>query len=64
MEILLEKSNRIKGRLDGSYILKELDKYGDDVLKQLFKPNELNNLRDVLRSLSVAQKKICGRGCA
>ena len=26
------ESNRIKGRLDGSYILKELDKYGDDVL--------------------------------
>ena len=56
------ESNRIKGRLDGSYILKELDKYGDDVLKQLFKPNELNNLRDVLRSLSVAQKKSVGEG--
>ena len=56
------ESNRIKGRLDGSYILKELDKYGDDVLKQLFKPNELNNLRDVLRSLSVAQRRSVGEG--
>ena len=56
------ESNRLKGGLDGTYILKELDKYGDDVLSQLFKPNELNNLRDVLRSLSVAQKKSVGEG--
>ena len=54
------ESNRIKGKLDGSYILKELDKYGDEVLLQLFSKNELNNLRGVLRSLSVAQRKTVG----
>ena len=54
------ESNRIKGKLDGSYILKELDKYGDEVLLQLFKKDELKNLRDVLRSLSVAQRKTVG----
>ena len=54
------ESNRIKGRLDGGYILKELDKYGDDVLLQLFSKSELNNLRNVLKSLSVAQKKTVG----
>ena len=56
------ESNRIKGKLDGAYILKELDKYGDDVLLKLFSKKELTNLRDVLKSLSIAQKKSVGEG--
>ena len=35
------ESNRIKGKLDGAYILKELDKYGDDVLLKLFNKKQL-----------------------
>lgn len=54
------ESNRIKGKLDGAYILKELDKYGDDVLLKLFNKKQLTNLRDVLKTLSVTQQKTVG----
>ena len=59
---IVGESNRIKGKLDGAYVLKELDKYGDEVLLQLFKPNELRNFKSVLKSLSIAQKKSVGEG--
>jgi hypothetical protein len=59
---IVGESNRIKRKLDGEYVLKELDKYGDEVLLQLFKPNELRNFKNLLKSLSVAQKKSVGEG--
>lgn len=58
------KSESIKNykTLNGKYLLKNLNKYGDSVLKELFEPKELNQVRGLLEALEVAQKKTVGEG--
>lgn len=56
------KSESIKkfDTLNGDYLLKNLNKYGDSVLNELFTPKELANVRGLLRALKVSQKKTVG----
>ena len=58
------KSESIKryDTLKGDYLLKNLNKYGDSVLNELFTPAELANVRGLLKSLKVAQQKTVGEG--
>ena len=58
------KSESIKryDTLKGDYLLKNLNKYGDSVLNELFTPVELANVRGLLKSLKVAQQKTVGEG--
>lgn len=58
------KSESIKryDTLKGDYLLKNLNKYGDSVLNELFTPTELANVRGLLKSLKVAQQKTVGEG--
>ena len=58
------KSESIKryDTLRGDYLLKNLNKYGDSVLNELFTPTELANVRGLLKSLKVAQQKTVGEG--
>ena len=58
------KSESIKryDTLKGDYLLKNLNKYGDSGLNELFTPTELANVRGLLKSLKVAQQKTVGEG--
>ena len=56
------ESNRIKRKIDAGYILKEFNKYGDDVLLEIFSKQELKNARGLLEALEIAQKKSVGEG--
>ena len=58
------KSESIKryDTLKGDYLLKNLNKYGDSVLNELFTPAELSNVRGLLKALKVAQQKTTGEG--
>ena len=58
------KSESIKryDTLKGDYLLKNLNKYGDSVLNELFTPTELASVRGLLKSLKVAQQKTVGEG--
>lgn len=58
------KSESIKryDTLRGDYLLKNLNKYGDSVLNELFTPTELSNVRGLLKALKVAQQKTVGEG--
>jgi len=58
------KSESIKryDTLRGDYLLKNLNKYGDSVLNELFTPAELSNVRGLLKALKVAQQKTVGEG--
>jgi len=58
------KSESIKryDTLRGDYLLKNLNKYGDSVLNELFTPTELASVRGLLKSLKVAQQKTVGEG--
>ena len=58
------KSESIKryDTLKGDYLLKNLNKYGDSVLNELFTPAELSNVRGLLKALKVAQQKTVGEG--
>ena len=58
------KSESIKryDTLKGDYLLKNLNKYGDSVLNELFTPAELTNVRGLLSALKVAQQKTVGEG--
>ena len=53
-----------KGAIDANYILKEFQKYGDEVLidSGLFSRAEVRRFEDLLRSLRVAQKGSVGEG--
>ena len=59
---IVGESLRLKDKIDANYILKEFNKFGDETLTQIFKRNELNNMRGLLESLKVAQKKSVGEG--
>ena len=59
---IVGESNRLKDKIDANYILKEFNKYGDETLLQIFSKNELNNMRGLLESLKIAQKKSVGEG--
>ena len=59
---IVGESKRLKDKIDANYILKEFNKYGDETLLQIFSKNELNNMRGLLESLKVAQKKSVGEG--
>ena len=58
------KSESIKryDTLRGDYLLKNLNKYGDSVLNELFTPTELASVRGLLKALKVAQQKTVGEG--
>lgn len=58
------KSESIKNfeTLNGKYLLKNLNKYGDSVLNELFTPGELSQVRGLLKALKVAQQKTVGEG--
>ena len=58
------KSESIKryDTLNGDFLLKNLNKYGDSVLNELFTPAELSNVRGLLKALKVAQQKTTGEG--
>jgi len=58
------KSESIKryDTLKGDYLLKNLNKYGDSVLKELFSSSELTQVRGLLKALKVAQQKTAGEG--
>jgi len=57
---IVGQSRLLKKGIDANYITKEFEKYGDDVLKQIFSPGELKTARSLLESLEVAQKKTVG----
>ena len=58
-------SVRLKnGKVDANYILKEFQKYGDEVLVEsgLFAAREVRQLENLLTALKAAQKKSVGEG--
>ena len=59
---IVGQSRILKKGIDANYITKEFEKYGDDVLKQIFSPGELKTARSLLESLAVAQTKKVGEG--
>ena len=61
-DIVSESKRLKKGKIDADYITKEFEKYGDDVLKQMFEPGELKTARGLLEALEVAQAKSAGEG--
>ena len=58
------KSQSVKryDTLKGDFLLKNLNKYGDSVLNELFTPAELVQVRGLLKALKVAQQKTTGEG--
>ena len=62
---IVGESVRLKrGKVDANYILKEFQKFGDDVLVKsgLFSPREVRQFENLLDALSIAQKKSVGEG--
>ena len=59
---LQSESIKRYNNLNGDFLLKNLNKYGDSVLSKVFKPNELKQVRSLLESLKVAQQKTVGEG--
>ena len=57
---IIGNSNRLKKKIDADYILKEFNKFGDEVLLEVFTKQELKNMRGLLDALSVAQRKTVG----
>jgi hypothetical protein len=58
------KSESIKrfNKLNGDYMLRNLNKYGDSVLNKVFSPQGLKEVRSLFKALEVAQKKTVGEG--
>ena len=56
------KSQSIKQykNLNGEYMLKNLNKFGDSVLNKIFNPQELKQVRNLLNSLALSQRKTVG----
>ena len=62
---IVGESVRLKrGKVDANYILKEFQKYGDEVLIKsgLFSNREVRQFENLLEALSIAQKKSVGEG--
>ena len=62
---IVGESVRLKrGKVDANYILKEFQKFGDDVLVKsgLFSAREVRQFENLLDALSIAQKKSVGEG--
>jgi hypothetical protein len=61
---IVGNSVRLRKKVDANYILKEFQKYGDEVLidSGLFSAREVRQLENLLDALSVAQKKAVGEG--
>ena len=57
---LQSESIKRYNNLNGDFLLKNLNKYGDSVLNKVFKPQELKQLRSLLETLKVAQQKKVG----
>ena len=57
------ESVRLKnGKLDAGYISREFNKYGKEVLEQIFNKTELKSMNSLLEGLKVAQRKSVGEG--
>jgi hypothetical protein len=56
------KSQSIKQykNLNGEYMLKNLNKFGDSVLNKIFHPQQLKQVRSLLNSLALSQRKTVG----
>ena len=63
-DIVGESVRLKKGKVDANYILKEFQKFGDDVLVKsgLFSAREVRQFENLLDALSVAQQKAVGEG--
>ena len=62
---IVGESVRLKrGKVDANYILKEFQKYGDEVLIKsgLFSNREVRQFENLLEALSISQKKAVGAG--
>lgn len=59
---LQSESIKRYNNLNGDFLLKNLNKYGDTVLNKVFKPQELKQVRSLLETLKVAQQKTVGEG--
>ena len=61
---IVGNSVRLRKKVDANYILKEFQKYGDEVLidSGLFSAREVRQLENLLDALSIAQKKAVGEG--
>jgi len=59
---IVGESDRLKRKLDASYVLREFNKYGDEVLEQIFTKSEIKNMTELLKGLEVAQRKSVGEG--
>lgn len=59
---LQSESIKRYNNLNGDFLLKNLNKYGDTVLSKVFKPQELKQVRSLLETLKVAQQKTVGEG--
>ena len=46
--------------LNGDFLLKNFNKYGNSVLTKVFNPNEIKQVRSLFEALKVAQKKSAG----
>tara|TARA_R100000900_G_scaffold142163_1_gene123722 strand:+ start:746 stop:1228 length:483 start_codon:yes stop_codon:yes gene_type:complete len=51
-----------KGKLDGSVLSKEFNKFGDDVLNKIFSKQEMSTIRSLFEALETAQRKTVGEG--
>ena len=58
------KSESIKrfSKLNGDFMLRNLNKYGDSVLGKVFTPTQLKEVRSLFEALKIAQKKTVGEG--
>lgn len=59
---LQSESIKRYNNLNGDFLLKNLNKYGDTVLNKVFKPQELKQVRSLLETLKIAQQKTVGEG--
>lgn len=58
----IAKISEKKGKLDGATLLKEFNKFGDDVLEKIFSKQEISTIRSLFKSLETSQKKAVGEG--
>lgn len=58
------KSESIKrfSKLNGDFMLRNLNKYGDSVLGKVFTPTQLKEVRSLFEALKIAQQKTVGEG--
>ena len=59
---IARESQNSTGRLDGKRMLKEFNKFGDNVTDQIFTKKEVSTIRDLFAALAAAQRKTVGEG--